>query len=128
VKILLAFGVAAALAVSLTLLHRRESLPVVAADIGTPAFDSTWNDRVPVLAKADREPIKMTDRVAQTVAVIPVQTVAVTPDPPSIDARVKPKRESRQESRQESRHVEHDICRGKGKRWYNHHRSWRCNR
>jgi hypothetical protein len=75
------------------------------------SFKVRW-ENVPMI---EPPPLKTQDRLPILVAPEPV-TQSVVP-PPNIE-HVSTRH----------RHRSHDICRGKGRRWYNHHRSWHCRR
>lgn len=82
--------------------------PVVAAAVQSVAVK---DDKLPVRTDSYRPSFA----VSAPEASLPVPAVE-TPPPPAARAAVPPRR------------VAHNICRGRGRTYYNAGRSWRCNR
>lgn len=111
----LAFGLLAALFIGRALPARP---PLVAAQTGVP-FHERWQEP-PVTPKLVRT-IPITPRQKPPPAepeLPPHRNVAPDAPPAPVKAKPKPKRERDAT----------DVCRGKGKRYTNNNRSWRCKR
>lgn len=139
------YGLAAVLAITLALLNRQQTpansssfnkgqqIPakVIAADLS--GFDDVWLDvmRPLALVSADVEA-----RLVSKIRTLPEQNnepayFAHMNDAQMSDAHDVSKLDDRvlvPPPKAKMSHVKRDICRGKGRRWYNHHRSWRCRR
>lgn len=119
--------IVAALPIMAILLSHEPTPAVVAqSDFGT-----RWQ------VSNDLPPLKRQDRLASpTVEPIRPPPVAASPNPvpPMVSPIImksgaKPAHEIERPTRvHHHHHQSHDICRGKGRRWYNHHRSWHCRR
>ena len=86
-------------------------------------FDEAWADTM--------KPLVLTSKVVEnewrpkmitTETVIPELVAA-----PEANEQVRIKPVHRFVSKPRKKEA-HDICRGKGKRWYNNHKTWRCKR
>lgn len=92
--------------------------PMPVKAIQAPVQAPVEETNYPVLKKADQ------DRLPRS---IPIERIVVAPEVTTEPAPVQTT-EPEPARALKTRHKTHDICRGKGKRYYNHNRYWRCRR